>query len=675
MKIKTTLLTVLFLSATVCATSLAQDNAQNGLPEYAIAKFGKGGIHLIQFSPDGKQLAVATDIGVWLYDVTRGAERPLHTKDPDNITAITFSLDSKILACGGSTNQIIQLWDLDSDNRLPYLTLYDRFVHVADLVFAKDNKTLYSLSKYGYLTKWSIEKRREVAALQYSETQSIATFDKNGKMFVQGDSTDSEIWLWDIKDNIFSEDFEKDSNQDSNEANPKLISQKQQDKDVNVGIETLTLSPDNKMIACAHDDNIIQLWDPDNRTLRFTLKGHTELIYAVAFSADNEILASSSADNTIKLWDIQKGTLLTTLTGHTNSVKTLSFSPTDKTLLASGSSDGTIRFWNTPTSDEPQVFAAGHTESIKDLSFTKDDTNLAWAAENGTVQIWNIAQEKAFPSPLIEHIDTTMASAFSHDATLYAYHGADTNSRSNRPGIVHGTKPHNEIKLSVLPTGDPLSTIPHGTDSLTFSPDNKMLAFITQNTAIKIWNIETQLEISSFNVNHTFFPDLVFSPNGEFLAINNTFQKAQVWSIAAKRLISPPNIHDTNVLTFSPDSSILALRNRDGIHLWKVNSEGLEFLRRITVDANLEPSYNMIFSPDGNMLLDVVSVGRGHNIRILEVDSGKPLLTLSGHLKAIVKLVFSHNGKTLASGSEDGIVLLWDWEKLVQDINKKGDNK
>ena len=47
------------------------------LPKAAKARFGKGGITTIQFSPDGTLLAVGSNIGVWLYDVETGAEKSL----------------------------------------------------------------------------------------------------------------------------------------------------------------------------------------------------------------------------------------------------------------------------------------------------------------------------------------------------------------------------------------------------------------------------------------------------------------------------------------------------------------------------------------------------------------------------------------------------------------------
>ena len=39
-----------------------------GLPEGATKRFGKGTVRNIAYSPDGRLLAVASSIGVWLYD-------------------------------------------------------------------------------------------------------------------------------------------------------------------------------------------------------------------------------------------------------------------------------------------------------------------------------------------------------------------------------------------------------------------------------------------------------------------------------------------------------------------------------------------------------------------------------------------------------------------------------
>ena len=51
-----------------------EDYTKWELPTETKARLGKGGINAMQFSPDGTQLAVGSNIGVWLYDVETGKE-------------------------------------------------------------------------------------------------------------------------------------------------------------------------------------------------------------------------------------------------------------------------------------------------------------------------------------------------------------------------------------------------------------------------------------------------------------------------------------------------------------------------------------------------------------------------------------------------------------------------
>ena len=51
----------------LCSTS-SQDYMQWGLPEGVKARLGKGTISDITYSPDGTRIAVASSIGIWLYD-------------------------------------------------------------------------------------------------------------------------------------------------------------------------------------------------------------------------------------------------------------------------------------------------------------------------------------------------------------------------------------------------------------------------------------------------------------------------------------------------------------------------------------------------------------------------------------------------------------------------------
>ena len=78
-----------------------QPYTQWELPQGALARLGKGAIADIQYSPDGTCLAVATYIGVWLYDAHTRAELALlkHRLD-QGATSLAFSRDGATLVTG-----------------------------------------------------------------------------------------------------------------------------------------------------------------------------------------------------------------------------------------------------------------------------------------------------------------------------------------------------------------------------------------------------------------------------------------------------------------------------------------------------------------------------------------------------------------------------------------------
>ena len=663
------ILSISLIFTSIILISIAQEDTPSEISEYAIARFGKGSsINIIRFSPDGKHLAVATDIGVLMYDVSSGKELLLHTNESDNITAIAFASDGKKLVCGSRKNQTIQFWDLNVENKRPYLTLYDRFAHIVDLVLSKDEKNLFSLSPHGYLTKWDLETNKEISAIQFSENQSIAALGTDGKIFVHKDSNDdSNFRIWDVNDEVFSGAFDDD-------YIPKTINGLQKDTDTQNGITELGISPNNNYIVSAHEDNIIRVWDTDTKTLLDSLKGHTASINTVAFSPDNKILATGSDDKTIRLWDIENGTLSKTLTGHTSDIKTIDFSPTNLDMLASGSSDGTIRFWDTQTGEELQIFAKGYIDSIHDLAFSKDNKVLSSVTRQGAVQVWDIKTGRTMPTPQLESLDIRFTLSLSHDATILAYIGAVTNNSSSGQKNDISNNQSEGINLWVLPLGAQFNIIPQMTLFLTFSPDDSMIAFSDPISGVKILNIETQTEIFSTNKEFSYPTGMKFSSNGKFLIVNDAFSDTEVWDIPAQRNISPPNIQDVNVATFSPDSRMLALKHSDYIDIFQIKSTGLEYHKRFTPNGSLGLSHILVFSHDGKMLLDIIGTGKGANIQIWDLDSGNLSGTLIGHLNAISKLLFSHDGKMLASGSANGIILLWDWEKILQNITKNKEN-
>ena len=72
------ILTVLSTIFAFTLNTFAQDHTRWGLPEDAKVRFGKGGNGEIAYSPDSSKLAVASSIGVWIYDAHTGEELDLY---------------------------------------------------------------------------------------------------------------------------------------------------------------------------------------------------------------------------------------------------------------------------------------------------------------------------------------------------------------------------------------------------------------------------------------------------------------------------------------------------------------------------------------------------------------------------------------------------------------------
>ena len=93
--------------------SSAQDYTRLGLPDGALVRLGKGSIgegdRAVAWSPDGTPLAVASSIGIWLYDTDTGAEVALPTGHTDDVTSVAFSPDGQTLASGSGDETILLL--------------------------------------------------------------------------------------------------------------------------------------------------------------------------------------------------------------------------------------------------------------------------------------------------------------------------------------------------------------------------------------------------------------------------------------------------------------------------------------------------------------------------------------------------------------------------------------
>ncbi|VFN04377.1 MAG: WD40 repeat [Candidatus Kentron sp. G] len=161
------------------------------------------------------------------------------------------------------------------------------------------------------------------------------------------------------------------------------------------------LSPDGRWLAvggwlhnsCATHAclRLIALQGPADAPLRL-LKGHSNVILALAFSPDGSRLLSGSFDNTARLWDIESDKPLAVLRGHTDDIYAVAFSP-DGERLVTGSNDHTLRLWAAPgngrTGAELLAELTGHTDKVRVAAFTPDGRYLLSGSWDKTLRLWD----------------------------------------------------------------------------------------------------------------------------------------------------------------------------------------------------------------------------------------------------------------------------------------------
>ncbi len=688
----------------VQSEEITKDYTQWELPKAAKARLGKGGINVLQYSPDGSKLAVGSNIGIWIYDVKTGKEV---TMFPGMCQSIAFSHDGRFLVNGGGRygsggrfrGKELTLWEVATGQRV---SLTGDHLPASELLFSKDGKTLISLGNWGdsinqldIETKngnmkmieersWEKIKRRslpEPYALTYDK---FAVGLKGGKI---------ELWDTSTGENLSTLNGQIYKLSTFRRLSKRLFGDKQEPRHLREEEHILALefSPDGGQLAIGSNDTIALLWNTNSNDEPITLRKHTGWINALAFSQDGQMLASGSTDKTIQLWDTTTGEYIRTFTGHNKSISALTFSP-DGTTLASGSADGTIRFWNVETGHVLPTHLTGHTEWMKAIAFIEDNNTLVSASVNGIISLWNLKTMLKSDIQTKRNQDFLSGLAFSSDGTKLISLSADGDIFFNKSVATYfgNTRPDGLLRLTDVQTRRELASLVTGgmLDATAFSPDGKTVAFGSFGK-VSVWNTETGAVINNplsdkvqLDKNGALiFPPgvilddilplrmiraLVFSPDGKKLVSGSDQGHVEMWSVETGTVITTLSDQTQResiaALSFSSNGLLLAIGSNKGIRV--MGGSKLTLLREFSSSVE-----SLVFAPNSTVLATGI---RNGGIEIWDVESGDKLTTLDGHSEPVGTLIFSPDGKTLVSTGQDGTILIWDWDEVLKGTDKKG---
>lgn len=204
--------------------------------------------------------------------------------------------------------------------------------------------------------------------------------------------------------------------------------------------------------------------------------------------------------------------------------------------------------------------------------------------------------------------------------------------------------------------------------SVAFSPDGSIIVSGNEDGTAWVWNRHTGKHIQTFKISVSIL-SVAISPDGKTIATGNG-EESEMGSIGTtlldittgKYLKSFGGPHEVLSVCFSPDGKTLASSGDDwdsNIRLWDVQTGTLlKTLKKRTAFEDFEGRdvNSVVFSPDGN----TIAAGSGNGtIRLWNANTGEFIKYLVGHTKSVNSVVFSPNGNTLLSTGEDG-ACLWD---------------
>ncbi len=275
-----------------------------------------------------------------------------------------------------------------------------------------------------------------------------------------------------------------------------------------------------------------------------------------------------------------------------------------------------IELWHTSHSTGAQRVLRGHSSDVVSLAASPDGRWLAAGERSGgVIVVWDLqsGQRQSWPHPLTGE------------------------------------------------TVDRLTGHSYMVWSLAFSPDGKLLASGSSDASIRLWEVETGVEVGIIEDHLSLIRSVSFSPSGSILASSSCDGTVRLWDVHSLRPIRAPIRGGINVyvVTFSPDGAQLALvanPREDLPATVQVYETATWELQWAHVPGGRTSEYAASFSPDGTLL---ATGGFGRRIEVRNAKTGELLHTLSGHADHVWGIAFTADGERIISTAKDETMRVW----------------
>jgi WD40 repeat protein len=534
---------------------------------------------------------------------------------------------------------VVKLWDVAAGKERPRLVGHTDAVHAQ--AFAPDSRTIATGSHDHTVRLWDAFTGKELACLKgHTNKVTSVAFSLDGKWLVSA-SEDGTARLWNV----------------AARKEAAVLGAR-------IALTQVVFAPDGKTVAVGSDGGpviwtggsvhvevgSVLLWDTTTGK-KVVLKGKQLRADSLAFSRDGKFLRVAGEVGgegyALALYEVSAGKEIAFVGGgHWGAI---AYSRDGQTLaVVQGWSNNDVWFLGRGRGQERATFR-GHNFGVSSVAFSPDGKTLASAPHSGRVKLWDVVTGRLVREFQWWARDSWSCVAFSPDGTSLAT-GGSLNDRGYYG--LGGT-----ITVWDVATGKERVTFAGHRDrvySLAFSPDGKLLATGGDDGKVILWDWKTGKRLALFEGHKEPVHTVAFSPDGKSLASGSWRDAVCLWDVAngEQRWVHRIKGPGGSYLAFSPDGQRLACSG--GFFLNSATGEQIGVLPRSTG--------LFAFSRDGKVLVIACDGG----LKLWDVAKRVELARLRGHHDCITCLILSPDGRTVASGSDDGTVKLWDVSRWLR---------
>jgi len=630
-------------------------------------------VNYVAVSDDGKLLGTASADDTTKIWSSEGEELETLKGHDDDVVTLAFSPDGKKVATA-SKDTSVKIWNVEDGKLLNTLSGYK--AEATSIAFSPDGEKLVIASRDKMVKIWTLDGQQ----LHAKETKAIVTliqFSPNGKLLALA-SQDDTVMLWDLE---------------KKNEKPTILD--------NYGTLEMHFSEDSKHITLVNKDRTIKSWTTDGILSQNIYYCCVSSVSKSAFDIRRKNRATVDFDdpNSVEIYKVNQWSFadsyypqdnLGYIEAHDDTISHILFDNRKSSLITAGK-DKKIKIWKI----DPSTLIKVDIDTRESINIASSSSNKYIAMDyEGRLEIRNKEDRLLTiipPSQFVlqfspdENILTENTGKF---VTLVNF------SKTGKTETILDDRKVNDIHLN--------------------KGKNNVVSISNDRKVIKVWDYNGKL-LNKLNVEDTLIKDFFVSPNGEIIAIINKNNKILLWNLKnnwKKTLNGHTEV--TNIIAFSSDSQFFASTGDDSfIKLWKSNGElikiiknhdvRIKFIKFIPNSRTLIAisgrgffnSFNTIkFWNKNGILINAIDA---YNTQGLILESNKKIAaslpsqwdelnnninlwniksinkghfefveSLDDHKDKITKLVFSLNGKLIATGSADNRVKLWshDGKKL-----------